>query len=442
MRKVLFLLLFALTLFAACSPSYYGYGVILWTDNPEISSNGEVIKITSNSKRNKVYFFNDKDGAERTIPWWRVEFFETLEEAESYEEQFKPYVDQYVYSEKDGVPPVREGAGSSSNNRILYKFKAFFPAKVLSRGDEKAKIGKMEAFWYHVLAENQVPIGNGKFKSVGIKGYCFGYHLNEVTSKDISKESLGEVEGADTLIDSFFTSTWRPLYYRDMIRHKKIELEFFKSEWGLFADKENKKVFIATDRGKYSVEFQDIVKIRSGLYSFPETDLRIEFISDDKLSASYKISNRSVNTNFIKMDANIDEYIENEVKRKEKLFEDFISRGTKIKSNAYGTIEFDKDKSFYWLGLKKLIPGILPKNVDGRGKISFPYFLDSSLTSKYDGVISLAFNDYSVDKGVNFLYQFTEGGVKLFYLNNTNIEDKVVNHDGATQIIIFFTYQE
>ena len=447
MKNLCGLLFFILMLlfFSACTPAYEGYGVLLWSENSNAYKNGEIIKIVSTSKLNESYEIAGKnDKTTNMIPWWRVEYFKSMKEAKKYAEQYKPYTNMYVYSTKEGIPPVREKIGNADSNKILYKFRENQVAKVLSRTEKKLVVGNLEDYWYQVLLQNDVPVGSGKYITIGIKGYCFGYYLqvtNSENGEDIDPDSLAG-SGSNDLLERFFHGNWRPIGFQDMLDAGKINLDKFNPAWGIFPDRENKKITILLEKNQYIAEYKEILQVSSNIYTFPDSTLKIEILSPNRLSATFSINGNQLNFNFANIKQKLDDIIQNEKKRRDEIYEKFYSRGKVLSSSAYGSIELRENKEFTWTDFDKLIPFIIPKAINGQGTISFRYFLADSLAGKYDGVITLIFNEYTPPGGINFLYQFSENGVKLYYIDNSAIQDNEVSREGNNQVILFFNFEE
>jgi hypothetical protein len=441
-----FIALFFIVLLAGCGPKIIGYGVILWAEKDTALLNGDIVKISAESRIQKSYIVH-KDDEKKGIPiiTWRAEFFTTYQDAEDFAKKFRPYAHLYAYSDKDGIPPVREIPLNSKTVKIISKPKAYQVMKVIGRTEEKTKIQNMEDYWYYVLIEYQGIGKSGNYELLGEKGYCFGYYLSLINTEDEPEkviEAERSVTNEDEQLDILLGSTWRPSYFLDMIHAGRIDLQRFNSDIGLFPEPRVNRITIETLEGLYVFDYSGITHVRSSLFSFNDADLRIEVLSDSKISVTYNASGNQVNEIFVKIKTDINELCEREITLRKAFYNDFYIRGKVLSSSAYGVINLDEKQYFSWKGCEKLVPSIIPPTARKNGKVDFPFYISRELKDRYDGVITLYFEGYTSEKGINFLYKFTEQGVRLVSVQEDYIVDREVTRTGINPIIIFFTFSE
>lgn len=431
-------------LFPGCGIGIKGYGVVLWADKDTGLVNGEIVKVVSESMIQDAYIVYKENPKEKIpLKLWRVEFFKSKKEAEQYAEEYAPYSSTYAYSEKDGVPPVREMPENSSSVRIIAKPKAHQPLKILKKMEEAVEIEEMTDYWYQVLVEFQGIGKDGQYQLLGEKGYCFGHFLKVIQTDENPEEEIQESikpESKENPLDNFLHNVWRPEYFSDMISSGRLDLKLFKSTFGIFPEPLGNRIVISLADGYYVYDYTDISQIRYNYYTFQGADLRIEIISNFQVSVTYMAKKERVNSLFIKITSDIDALVEREVKIRDALYEDFFIRGSVLTSSAYGTIVLNPDKTFTWTDFDKLIPAVIPHEITGRGRIDFPHYISSALKENYDGVITFYFTGYSPDAGVNFLYKKTEKGARLFYVKEELIERRQVMKTDLNPMVIFFTF--
>lgn len=433
-------------LFQGCGPGIQGHGIVLWAEKDTGIKNGDIVKILSESLIQDAFIVYKDNPKERiTLKQWRLEVLKTKKEAEAFAVEYAPYSSMYAYSEKDGVPPVRESPDSSSGVKIISKPKAYQVLKVLKKIEEAVTIEDMTDYWYQVLIEYQGIGADGEYKLLGDKGYCFG-HLLKVFQTDKNPEDMiqknTKTEDKEDPLDNFLTIIWRPEYFSDMINSGRLDLDQFKSSIGLFPEPGGKKIIISLPDGYYEFDYTDISRIRYYHYLFQGADLRIEIISTSRVSVTYMADGEQVNELFLKINSNIDVLVEREKEIRDALYEDFYLRGQVLTSSAYGTIVLKEDKTFTWTGFDKLIPAVIPHDITGSGRIDFPHYISSTLKENYDGVITFYFRGYSPDAGTNFLFKKTEKGARFFYVKEELIKNRQVIKTDLNPMVIFFTFSE
>ncbi|MBN1699730.1 MAG: hypothetical protein JW881_19605 [Spirochaetales bacterium] len=437
-------LLLVLISVTCCGPRIKGYGVVLWAEKDSGLQNGDVVEIRSESRIRKSYIVRREGGAKNIpIVTRRVEVFTTREDSEAFAERYAPYTTLYAYSDKDGIPPVREKPLNSKDVKIITKPKAYQVMKVIDKTDEKTIIGSMDDFWYLVLIEYQGIGPSGNYELLGEKGYCFGHYLNIIDTREDPEKEIETVRSEsneDDQLDLLMNTVFRPSYYLDMIRKGRIDLERFSSAIGLFPEPAVNRITIKKSDGYYVFDYSDITRVSSSLFSFSNADIRIEMLSPERISVTYNASGKQVNELFVIIDEDIDELCEREKAFRKALYNDFYIRGKILSSSAYGTITLDEDFYFTWKGFEKLVPSIIPRSARKNGNVDFPFFLSQELGDQYDGVITFYFDGYRSEKGINFLYKFTDQGVRFISALEEYIIEREVTRIGLNPIIIFFTF--
>jgi len=441
---IIFSLFLLPCLLTGCSSQAKGYGVVLWAESDSGLVNGEIVKIVSESVIQKAYIVSSENLGKRVpLEKWRLELYKTKKEAEQYAKEYEPYASMYAYSEKDGIPPVREKPENSGGVKIISKPNAYQPIKILGRQEEKAEINEMTDYWYHVLIQYQGIGNDGQYQQLGGNGYCFGHYLEIFQTNGDPLNEIAEKNDTGTEedpLENLLQTVWRPDYFGTMINSGRLDLHMFKNTIGLFPDPDQKKIVISTITDSYEFYYTGITNVRYNLYTFQDVDLRIEILSKYRISVTYMADGKQVTSVYRKVATDIDELINREIQIRNALFEDFYLRGPVLSSSAYGTITLKEDKTILWTGYERLIPSVIPKKISGSGWIDFPNYISSSLKDNYHGIITFFFNDYAPEKGINFLYKKTENGVRLFYVREELIQDRRVSKADLNPIVIFFTF--
>jgi len=409
----------------SCGSRLVGYGLVLWAEEDTPFQTGQIIDIIQKSQIQESYLvrLGRKEAAE--IPQYRVRFFELREAAEEAAGAYGEYVNRFGYSERDGLP-IREAADQQA--RIIYKLRSGQLVKIVDQSSEPEEISSYRAFWYQVLTED------------GTQGFCYGHFLPTFASKGDPAVEAAELAARDPLLDKLLGETWRPEYFRDMVRSGRIDLLRFKEEYGFFPDRENKEFRLVTTRYQETFRYEQAENVGAYRYRFPDTDLRIQMQSEERIALTYYRGSQLLSAVYVLFEEPIDEIIAAEQERRGELYERFRKRGTVLTSNAYGSIELLEDMRFRWRDSGRLEERIFLRPVAGAGSIDFPYFLSPELASKYQGVVTFRFDEYSEKEGTSFLYTFEPTGVRLVWLRPGEIVDLEALREPFSPLVLYFTY--
>lgn len=414
----------ALTLFS-CGPRLVGYGLVLWAGEEPAFQTGQIIEIIQESQIQQSYLvrLDKKQAAE--IPLHRVRFYEQREEAEEAARAYSVYVDRYGYSEKDGLP-IREAPDQQA--RIIYKLRAGQLVKVVEQGSEPEEVSSYRSYWYRVLTED------------GAEGFCYGHFLPTFESRGDPRAEAAELAARDPLLERLLSETWRPEYFREMVTDNRIDLLRFKSKYGFFPDRENKEFRLVTPTYRETFRYQEAENVGSWRYRFPGTDLRIQMQTEERIALTYYRGSQLISAVYILYEEPIDEIIELERERRAALFERFRTRGDLLTSSAYGSIRLLNEMQFRWQDFGRLQDQIFLRPVEGSGSIDFPYFLSPELASRYEGVITFRFTEYSEKEGASFLYAFEPTGVRLVWLRPEEIVNLEARREPFSPQVLYFTF--
>lgn len=430
----------------SCGKSYEGYGVVLWAPEGSGLKNNVILPIKAESKLRKIYMlWDDIARQDYELDLWRVEKFNSEKEAIAFQEAYKAFENLYGVCEIDGVPPVREEASNSGTVKIITTPVEGQALKIIGRSEEAVEISGMQNYWYEVLVSYMGIDDKGEYSELGAKGFCFGERLKIIEVQGNLEESINkalqDVSNDDTL-NKILQNPWRPLYFKNMINQGRYDLDYFKAQVGFFCDHSLKQVTIQSSKTKHTFNYSKILRVSQGVYSFQDTDLRVSFISENRITVQYKVNGSQSSMVYVLIDdqTDIEELIEKETLRRKNIFELIYKRGNSLSSSAYGRIILNEDWGFRWSGYNKLSPGAIPSNASGYGHIDFKYHLSRKLAQKYDGIISFLFSNLTDESGINFLYKLSDEGIQLYYIDNSIIEDLLVQREPSDPLIIFFFF--
>jgi hypothetical protein len=429
---------------SACGMAKIGYGVVLWPEKDSGIEAGEIVPVTSEQKsRDTCIFYDQKNKKSVLIPVWRIERFDSKKDAKAFQKKFEGFENTYAYGERDGVPPVREQPLNSTGVKIITKPKAGQIFKIIGRSEEKARIEDMSDYWYEVLIEYQGIGRNGEFVKLGARGFCYGYYLKVFENSSTSEKEIAKKvadSNTDPALQNVLSNTWRPIYFQEMIDRGKINTSLFNSDIGIFPLPLSKVIEIVTPRGKFNFPYTEILKVKTDAFSFKDSGLRIEVLSDRKISATFNEDGKQVTVLYVLIDDDIDELYEKEVEARNEYFDSFYKQGHLLESSAYGSISLDEKKRITWKNFNRLVPSIIPDSVSGTGWIDFPYILSAELRKSYDGVITFYFTELKSQRNFSFAYTFAESGVRMYYVPESGIDESRVTKLGANPIVIFFSF--
>ena len=141
--------------------------------------------------------------------------------------------------------------------------------------------------------------------------------------------------------------------------------------------------------------------------------------------------------NLVALGQSIEDVIRNEQLRRDDVLDSIISVGPSFESSNYGTLQFNEDGSFIWNGYQRLSSSIIPSNSGNTGFVTFKHFLDPSLSFTYDGAITFTFDRNN--RSVTFLYELTEGGIRLEDATGATFRDALITSRSGSPLVMFFS---
>lgn len=426
------LILFSVLFLEGCGQRGLGFGVVLWSNNEGQVPTGSVVQVIDQSRINGTYTClyqaerNGKRATERlTLDTWRLQFFRSRNDAVAYQRNFHAYDTKFARSQVNALP-VRSTEDAQSD--MVYKLRSGEVIKVLDRSADQVTLGDLTAHWYHVLTDT------------GVSGWVFGYLLTVYDSRS-PQVAESDASQTDPVLQNILTTAWRPAAFADMISSGQFDLKKFDPQYGFFAVPDAQRFTLVLPDYSAQFDYTHLTRLDATRYSADGTSLQIAVENDHSISAQYSKNGNLVTTKLVKVDQDINKLIKDEIDRRNALYKRFLDAGPTLSSNAYGTITLAPDKTFAWTGYQKLLSGVIPPTVSGRGTAGFPLYLDRSIKTSYDGVITFTMQGNGTSVDVSFLYAFAAGGVRFEYVPSANIKDNVVLRQSASPLIIFFTFR-
>lgn len=413
--------LIVVLLLSSCSRSPDEFVVVLWPDTDSSLRPGTILPIFGSSDIDDSLMY-ETEAQEGTIEPWRTMRFSEAEDATKYASAFDRWKDTYALSLRTALP-VRERPDRSSTR--VYRLRDGEIVKVLDRLDELSDEAGFEDYWYEVLTRE------------GISGWVFGYYLELSGASGRSLDPREEHDGTDRIVADISEEVWRPVYFADMVSRGRIDLDRFSTRFGLFGDLEAQEFQIVLPTIQRTFTYNGYYSSDGRVIEFNGTDLIIEFSSEDRITVRYSVNGRRRSDDFFLFNEDIGVIIEAERERRAQQLDQFLQRGTGLISTAYGTMRLTDRGAITWNGYQRLVPGVLPAEFGGSGRLSFDLYLNDDLRGRYDGAAALV----TPGERIHFLYSFTDDGVRFIYVPASNVtNDGVVMAEPISPVVIFFRF--
>jgi len=419
------LLSISLLALGSCGRRAIAWGVLLWGDHAGPFATGTVVAITRESQLADTYLVTVKGEREaREFTRGRVRKFERRAEALAEAERVRPWLTTWAFSRKEEAPPlpIRETADPSA--RTMYRLRFGQLVKVIGRSAERVEVKPYSDYWYEVATED------------GYAGWCFGHYLRVFTAEGEPGAEQERLLSVDENLERILGTVWRPDYFRKMINEGRIDLRTFREDVGLFPDPENRTFRIGLSRESLEFAYQRIERGGTTTYAAVGTDLRITVLDEERISVSYRDGDQQAGGLYATMEQDVAAVIAAELKRRQDLFDGLRGRGATLTSSSYGTIRLDPGMRFTWQGFQRLVPSVIGAKATGAGRVDFPYHVGRELAGRYDGVITLIFDDGSTE--ASFLVTNAEGGVRLTTLARDAFDELDAVRVGISPVVIFF----
>lgn len=420
-------LLVSLLALAACAERTVGSGVILWSPDEQLIRSGSLVTVVSESDITDTYVVEAEtlnDPLE--LPRWRVELFESEGVAQAYAADYAAAFDGsttlYARATRNALPIRTEPRASATNT--VYRLRQDEEIKLIGRTQEQENLEGLVSYWYEALTRT------------GERGWVFGYTLEvyDPTDPSVVVQRGGS---DDPLVDLLVQNVWRPIYFLDMISSGAIDLELFRPEYGLFPDPENKQLELVLPTHTTIFEYESITRVGPRRYLAEGTTLQLTFQRNDELSIQYRLNDQQYILALQRVPGGVQEYIDRETERRAEVYSELLEIGPAYTSDNYGTLRFGEDRRFEWVGYDRLVPTAVPAGARSSGHVDLGLFLSANLMQQFDGALSFRFD--GTNRPVSFAYTFRGDAIRLVWIQEADISDRIVLRVGVSPLTIFMS---
>jgi hypothetical protein len=254
-----------------------GWGLVLWTAPEGPLPAGSVVPVYIKSNINHVYVVGSLDGSKKLeLPLWQLDLYPSRGRARAAAAQFAPLAPLYLVATRDGLPVH---VSPINNSTRVYRLREGQSMKILATAKgEEVRTGDnvLQGDWYYVLTED------------GTRGYVFS---NTLRLFDETKESgaatlIASTPTSSIKIDNFFSHSWRPLYFQEMMDSGRPDLDLFQARYGIFADAVHRQIRLELPEASEVFTYTSITD-EGGSWLFEGSPLRIKFEGERLLLADW-----------------------------------------------------------------------------------------------------------------------------------------------------------
>lgn len=423
-------ILFLAILFTSCSEKIMGYSVVLWNIPEYEIASGDVVEVYIKSNISHVYVVGTKNHEKIEVPLWQITEPVKKSKIKNQIEKYSEYANTYASVKLDGLPAREEAINTAKQ---VYRLRKGEIIKILYKGNGTAPTtGKntLSGEWYRILTDN------------GTEAWCFSYNLTMFQTDSKGNQIGGVKIKTEEIVDTVFEENiskkiWYPDYYKTMISSKSIDLTRLKTSYNFTIDTENKKVSLNLNGIHENWTYDGYTRTSDNEYSLKNIPILIIYKRSDFIVIRYTDdSGKPQELNFITIEQDLNEIIEEEKTRREESFQKILENGPSYSSSNYGKLIFQEDGSFRWTNFKLLVPSIIKSGAKNTGTASVKYTISSSLRNSYDGVLTFKF--VGMDSEVNFLYKLENNGLRLEDATGAKFNGTQITTRGFSPLILFF----
>ena len=426
--SLIFILIFS-AFMTSCKDKIMGWSVVLWNMPDNSLQSGDLVPVYIKSNISHVYVIGLENGKKVEVPLWQLTDplpkKKNLKVLAKYEERAHTYASVKL----DGLPCRAEPVNTAKQ---VYRLRKGEVIKILYKGKGQAVMaGKiaLEGDWFRILTKD------------GTQGWCFSYNLNlyevDAAGNQIGGEVIAEEEDEDELFTAIASRVWYPDYFDTMIKSNNIDLTRIHPSFNFNIDLENKKVSLNTKDIHEIWEYKGYEKKDDR--EFDLTDIPVVIISrrSDFIVLRYTDeSGKPQELDFITIDVDLNEILENERNRRSSAYLQLWSRGPVYTSTNYGKLVFDEDGSFQWTNYRLLVPSVIKATAKNAGTAQVKYTISKALAQSYDGVVTFKFN--GMNEEVNFLYRLEDDGLRLEDASGARMDGNQLKERSSSPIIVYF----
>ncbi len=415
----------------SCGPRVIDQGVLVWSTDEEPLPSGSIVDILTESELRQSYNIRYIDSEDREqfieVENWRILRGEDREDLQRIFDGYAEWAPYFGVAEIQALP-VRRFMATDPTSTILYRLREGERVKILDRTDDVVEVGGLTDYWFEIITEN------------GTRGFVFGYRLDVVDNQGVSIEK--EETEEDVYLSSILNGRWRPDYFGWMIRDNTYDLSRFRDEYFFAHDAENQTFTLVTEEYNQVFSYDEIFRARFKEYVASGSGLQISAFNERNISIQFNLDGDTYQESLVRIDQDVSLIIENELGRRQRVLEDFVSRGGNLASSSYGSIQLSENGSLSWSRYGGLDQSMLPPWFTGRAQLSFNLYVSRQVSANYDGAVSMTQPGQSIRNSMNFFYRFANGGLQLEYIPPQNIDRNLVIRQALSPFVIFFTIEE
>ncbi len=423
---------------AACSRPD-SWGLLLWDNDENHLSAGQVVPIYIRSNINQVWVVGAPEGDPREeekfeVPLWQIRQFDSESKAREQAVAYSEWTRLYARTLLDGLPIRDEPANVADG---VYRLREGQIVKVLAKveGVPVLSGGKpLPGDWLQVMTDD------------GTSGYTFSYRLEVFERADPRAAESGSAEdgSADVLkrqFDALVSRSWHPLSYLDMLKRGQVDLTAIGRQEGLFFDSAAQTLRFVMADNRQVEDWGTVSSNSAGTWRFADGRVQIQVKADSSIQLVWPEASENA-MELVALPLSLAEILSRETERRTLLLEALIRRGPVLESVDSGVIAFSPNGKFVWTAYDRLVPELLPAGLPGRGLASIPLFLDPEARLPFTGAVRFSF---IVDEtegrthDVDFLYALEPDGVRMQYAPPRTIDGVIVKERDSEAPVIFFT---
>lgn len=418
--------------FTGCSDRM-GYSVLLWSVPEQGLDDGELVPVYIKSNISQTYVIGTMDSDLKfEVPLWQITEPGSKLATKKSAEKYLEYQYQYARVALDGLPMRAEPVNTAKQ---VYRLRKDEVIKVLYKGEGAAVMSgsnAMEGDWLRVLTSD------------GTLGWCFSYNLRLFDNRTVEEQEQSKLATVadvqeDTVLEGVLNKLWYPDSYRTMIQSRAVDLEQLEAGFHFDTGVVTGSVQLNVPDLTLSFPYMGVEKTGTTNYKFTDTPISITIHRDDYIAVQYTDDfGRPTTYDFVTLAEGLEQTIASERQRRQQLYAELEAFGPTFASSNYGKLTFAGADEFQWSGYRQLQPAIIPQGALGRGFVSFKYFLSKSLTGRYDGVMTLDFENGT--REVNFFYKVEDDGLRL-EVAGTHFNGKTITDRNSNPVVIFFSRQ-
>lgn len=423
---LIFSIISCILAYTSCS-RLMGHSVVLWTIENENIPDGTIVPVYIKSNISHVYVIGIPDTDKKLeVPLWQISEPSSKKQVNQLAQKYSEYQRKYAKVKYDGLPIRFEPVNTA---RQVYRLREGEIIRVLYKGngvEVKAGNSALQGDWLRVMTND------------GTIGWCFSYNLAVYDERDGIKESqeVNNME-ADESLQTVINQIWYPDNYSTMVNSGRVDLLAMNPDYQFSVNLEESTILLNVSGLQVKYPYTGYTKTASNVYKFNDTNITMTIRRSNYIVIQY-VDNigKPYAFDFCTLSTDINEIIQTENNRRLELFESIKSHGPIFSSSNYGKLTFLDDFSFTWNGYQLLSPALITSDSLNQGKVSFNYFLNKTLSSEFDGMITFTFNNNN--RKVNFFYKLEENGLRLEDAQKAQFKGSLVQGKSINPVVLFF----